>query len=70
MSPAIKSPIGVMPERIWRDWGAHLPPRQRDAVRAQELLEAVFRYRAAGLVPRPEWFEEWAEILTRSLRMD
>jgi hypothetical protein len=60
-------PIGVYPIRIWRTKQQAYPPHARDGIRAQMLLDAVFRYRAAGFKPSPQWSWEWREILVRGL---
>jgi hypothetical protein len=60
-------PIGVQPAFIWRTQQQAYPPHARDGIRAQMLLDAVFRYRAAGFKPSPQWSREWREILVRGL---
>jgi hypothetical protein len=67
LKPYVLPPIGVYPIRIWRVKQQAYPRHARDGIRAQMLLDAVFRYRAAGFEPWPEWSREWREILMRGL---
>jgi hypothetical protein len=64
----VPHPIGVIPRKFWEEKAAAVPPSVRDEQRAAMLLEAVFRYRAAGFDPLPEWSAEWEEMLTKEAR--
>jgi hypothetical protein len=57
-----------MPRYIWDKKKHEYPPEMRADVRAQMLMDAVFRYRADGFEPLPEWSTEWAEIVTDGLK--
>jgi hypothetical protein len=67
LPPYKPNPIGVYPAFIWQDNQHEYPPHTRDVIRAQMLLDAVFRYRAAGYEPLPEWLREWEEIVARGI---
>jgi hypothetical protein len=67
LPPYKPNPIGVYPASIWQAKQDQYPPPERDGVRAQMLLDAVFRYRAAGFEPLPEWLREWEEIVSRGI---
>jgi hypothetical protein len=67
LPPYKPKPIGVYPAFIWQDNQHEYPPHTRDVIRAQMLLDAVFRYRAAGYEPLPEWLREWEEIVARGI---
>lgn len=61
-------PIGVLPRWCWEEIRGRFPAGTRHDYRMQDLLDAVFRYRAAGVDPRPEWSEEFAELLAGAVR--
>jgi hypothetical protein len=61
------TPVGVMSRRYWLRVRVRYPPQDRDPIRAQALLNAVFRYRAAGMEPPSDWSVEYAEILARKI---
>ena len=46
--PAVKPPLGVMPEDIWH-WK-----------RCHELSRAIYEYFEAGMIPRQKWMDELA----------
>ncbi len=51
-------PLGVMPRHLW------------EKKREQELLDAINRYLYSGLKVKPEWFEEYNELVGRRLERE
>ena len=56
--PIEPPPLGVTPRRIWIEQEV---PARRMQRRLASVEAACERYRAAGLLPKPEWLAELRE---------
>lgn len=59
-----KPPLGVYPAFLWREDHPN-PSAEERAARRQDVRAAIERYKAVGLEPRGDWFDE-LEALARS----